>query len=69
MKNPKLKKDEYGDYIYDGRYRISNLGYDRITGGRRWDVSRTSDGKTVFESDTLGEAVDRIEKAEGGDHA
>ena len=35
MKTPKLKKDEYGDYIYDGRYRIINIGYDRITGGRR----------------------------------
>ena len=66
MKNPKLKKDEFGDYIYDGRYRISNHGYNRIYGRTRWNVSRTSDWKTIFESDTLREAVDWIGKYEGG---
>lgn len=66
MKNPKLKKDEFGDYIYDGRYHISNHGYNRIYGRTRWNVSRTSDFKTVFESDTLREAVDWIGKQEGG---
>lgn len=66
MKNPKLKKDEYGDYIYDGRFRISNHGYDRVYGRCRWNVTRIANRRTVFEADTLREAVRRIEVAEGG---
>ena len=66
MKNPKLKKDEFGNYIYDGRFRIVNIGYDRICGHVRWDVSRIVNCRTVFETDTLREAVRRIEVAEKG---
>lgn len=66
MKNPKLKKDEFGDYIYDGRFRIVNIGYNRIYGRTRWNVSRIANRRTVFETDTLREAVRRIEVAEKG---
>lgn len=66
MKNPKLKKVKCGEYIYDGRFRISDFGYSRIYGRTRWDVSLVSNCRPIFESDTLREAVDWIGKYEGG---
>ena len=62
MKTP--KRDEFGNYTYKGRV-IENFGYNRITGHVEWNVSDEKSGKPLFSTDTLRDAIKRINK-EGG---
>lgn len=57
MKNKKLKRIDAGEYIYGNRFRIENFGYDRIYGRVRWNVFDENETKSIFQADTLKEAV------------
>lgn len=59
MKMP--KKDEFGQYVYRGR-TIQNIGYDRVIGHVRWSVTDEKSGKKLFSTDTLRDAIKRIDK-------
>lgn len=56
-KNKKLKRIDAGEYIYGNRFRIENFGYDRIYGRVRWNVFDENETKSIFQADTLKEAV------------
>ena len=56
-RNKKLKRIDAGDYIYGNRFRIENFGYDRIYGRVRWNVFDENETKSIFQADTLKEAV------------
>lgn len=56
-KNKKLKRVDTGEYIYGNRFRIENFGYDRIYGRVRWNVFDENETKSIFQADTLKEAV------------
>jgi hypothetical protein len=60
----KLKKIEAGEYIYDGRYYITNVGYDRIHGHRVWSVTDKNDKncKRIAHGETLRGAVRLLQK-------
>lgn len=62
MKMP--KKNEFGEYVYRGR-TIQNIGYNRVIGHVRWSVTDEKTGRAFFETDTLRDAIKRIDK-EGG---
>lgn len=62
MKTP--KRNKFGNYTYKGRV-IMNVGYNRITGHVEWYVSDEKSGKMLFSTDTLRDAIKRINK-EGG---
>lgn len=59
-KNKKLKRIDAGEYIYGNRFRIENFGYDRIYGRVRWNVFDENETKSIFQADTLKEAVQTL---------
>lgn len=61
ISNPKLKKIEAGSYIYDNRFFITDCGYNRIKGGRDWDVSDMR-ARKIVSADTLKDAVRQLEE-------
>ena len=58
--HPKLKKVEAGEYLYDGRYSITCLGYDRIRGSIVWSVSTVC--RRVAQGESLKDAVYQLER-------
>lgn len=60
-KNKKLKRIDAGEYIYGNRFRIENFGYDRIYGRVRWNVFDENKTKSIFQTDTLKEAVQNVQ--------
>lgn len=60
-RNKKLKRRSAGDYIYDDRFLIQNFGYDRIYGRVRWNVFDENETKSIFQTDTLKEAVQNVQ--------
>lgn len=59
-----LKRVAEGDYLYDGKYHIQDFGYDRVRGGRIWNVD---DGKhTICQGETLRGAVASLERIISG---
>lgn len=59
--NPKLKRIAAGDYIYDNRFYIQDFGYNRVKGGRDWNVS-DKNAKRIACADTLKDAVHLLEE-------
>ena len=59
-KNKKLKRVDAGEYIYGNRFRIENFGYDRIYGRVRWNVFDENETKSIFQADTLKEAMQML---------
>ena len=60
-RNKKLKRIDAGEYIYGNRFRIENFGYDRIYGRVRWNVFDENETKSIFQTDTLKEAVQNVQ--------
>lgn len=65
-KNKKLKRIDAGEYIYGNRFRIENFGYDRIYGRVRWNVFDENETKSIFQADTLKEAVGYVKRKYDG---
>lgn len=65
-KNKKLKRIAAGEYIYGNRFRIDNFGYDRIYGCVRWNVFDENETKSIFQADTLKEAVGYVKRKYDG---
>jgi len=59
--NPKLKKIDSGEYLYDGRYSITCHGYDRIIGHIVWGVFDNVTGKQIARSESLNDGVRWLE--------
>ena len=66
LKNAKLKRIAVGEYLYDGKYYITDFGYCRVSGCRIWGVT-DKDHNKIAQGMTLTSAVERLEKVLKGD--